>query len=308
MSSTLANKARTTLLTFIHSESLCNLKHSPLIKINGRSPTEMLRNFENIEITINNPIETGFASRSGRMISSYRQLNDIIIHNEEEEVDESFIDEESFILKPKTIVSEKKMHKKEYTQSKSLTQTKSGDNKSSKYHKSKSLSDSGELTIKNNVDYIKHSYTLLRKLSHLLKKKTVSKSQSIEKNKDKQQLTQDNVNSTSTNSNNTTKNNNNKSTQSILHKKKFSPMLPCSSSKQNDFRINLQKTSSNNPYQQHAHFTSHSSVQTSSLVEPCESSSLKQNKMKSKHQSHTNLNLTTKMKHSPFISKKTPKE
>lgn len=304
MSSTLANKARTTLLTFIHSESLCNLKHSPLIKINGLSPTEMLRNFENIEITINNPIETGFASRSGRMISSYRQLNDIIIHNEEEEVDESFIDEESFILKPKTIVSEKKMHKKEYAQGKSLTQTKNDNNKSSKSskcHKSKSLSDSGELTIKNNVDYIKHSYALLRKLSHLLKKKTVSKSQSIEKNKDKQQLTQDNVNTT-------IKNNNNKSTQSILHKKKFSPTLPCSSSKQNDFRINLQKVSSNNPYQQHAHFTSHSSVQMSSFAEPGESSSLRQNKVKSKHQSHTNLNLTTKIKHSPFTIKKIPKE
>ena len=63
----------------------------------------MLRNFESIEITMNNPIETGPTPRSGKMVSLYRQLNDIIIHYEEE-VDESFVDGNNFILKPKTIV------------------------------------------------------------------------------------------------------------------------------------------------------------------------------------------------------------
>ena len=294
MSSSLANKARTTLLTFIHSESLCNLKNSPVLKINGLSPSEMLRNFENIEITINNPIETGFASRSGRMVSSYRQLNDIIIHNEEEEVDESFIDEDNFILKPKTIVSEKKMHRKEYSHSKSLTQTKNNNNKN---HKSKSLSDSGELSIKNNVDYIKHSYALLRKLSHLLKKKTVSKSQNSDKDKDKQQLTPVNTSAYKTR---------NRNTQSFVHKKKFSPTLTTSTSKQNELRINIHKYVSNQ--YQHSHVTSHSSIQSSSYVETCEPPSFWQNKVKSKHQSHTNLNTATKMKHSPFTNKKSLKE
>ena len=341
MALTLANQARTSLLTFIHNESLCTLKSRPEIKINGRSPTEMLRSFENIEITINNPIETGFASRSGRMKSSYRYLNDIIIHSEEEEVDESFIEEDNFIMKQKTIVSEKKINKKDYSLNTTTNNvTNSKQKKRTKCHKSNSLSDSGEISSNKNVDYIKHSYSLLRKLSNLLKKRKVCMTNTNNN-------TNTNTNNTSNTSNCTNKKPNkhphnesfssrhnmttpsNKDKNNLSHtnnnnnttNKNFSPNSNRSYCiKESDFHINLHKLTTdnnnnthNNSSNKHTH-TKHNSINNSqitqsstSLSETCDSSISQQPKMrktKHKHTSNTNINSSIKPKPPLYSNRK----
>ena len=335
MALTLANQVRTSLLTFIHNESLCMLKSRPEIKINGRSPTEMLRSFENIEITINNPIETGSASRSGRMKSSYRYLNDIIIHSEEEEVDESFVEEENFIMKQKTIVSEKKINKKDYsinTTNTNTTTNTTDKQKRTKCHKSNSLSDSGEISSNKNVDYIKHSYSLLRKLSNLLKKRKVC-------------MTNDNSNNT--NNNNNTSNCTNKKPNKHPHKESFSSRHNMTTSsnkdknnlfqtnnttttinnnknlspnsnrsygiKESDFHINLHKLSTDNNNTKHNH-KKHNSINNSqitqsstSLSETCDSSMYHQpktRKTKHKYTSNTNINSSIKPKPPPYSNRK----
>ena len=158
MSSNLPNQIRTKLLTFVHNESLFQIKQCPNTKINGQSPIEMINSFDSIEITINNPIETGSASRSGRIKSSYRNLNNIIIHDEEEEIDKLFINDSLYIMKHKTIISDKKMHNSNNI-SQRFKQC---------YKKHKESSDSVELISKKNT--IKKSYAILRHLSNMLKR------------------------------------------------------------------------------------------------------------------------------------------
>ena len=343
MALTLANQARTSLLTFIHNESLCTLKSRPEIKINGRSPTEMLRSFENIEITINNPIETGFASRSGRMKSSYRYLNDIIIHSEEEEVDESFIEEDNFIMKQKTIVSEKKINKKDYSLNTTTTNsnvTNSKQKKRTKCHKSNSLSDSGEISSNKNVDYIKHSYSLLRKLSNLLKKRKVcmtNTNNNTNTNTNTSNCTNKKPNkhphneSFSSRHNMTTPSNKDKNNLSHTNNnnnttnKNFSPNSNRSYCiKESDFHINLHKLTTdnnnnnnnnthNNSSNKHTH-TKHNSINNSqitqsstSLSETCDSSISQQPKMrktKHKHTSNTNINSSIKPKPPLYSNRK----
>ena len=186
MSSKLANQIRTRLLTFVHNESLFQIKQCPNTKINGQSPIEMINSFDSIEITINNPIETGSASRSGRMKSSYRNLNNIIIHDEEEEIDNSFINDSLYIMKHKTVISDKKMHNSNDI-SQRFKQC---------YKKHKESSDSVELISKKNT--IKKSYAILRHLSNMLKRskttiiKTSHRLKSYSKTKYHECLTQRN--------------------------------------------------------------------------------------------------------------------
>ena len=308
MSLTLANQARTSLLTFIHNESLNTLKNRPDIKINGRSPLEMLRNFENIEITINNPIETGFASRSGRMKSSYRYLNDIIIHSEEEEVDESFIEDENiFIMKQKTIVSEKKINNKDHSLNNNNNNNVQS-HKRTKYHKSNSLSDSGEISSNKNVDYIKHSYSLLRKLANFLKKGKACKNNNSNNSNNcgnKKTNKHSNNESFSSRHNNTTKDKNN-----LFHNNNnnnnFSPNSNRSCGiKENDFHINLHKFSIDN---NKLNSINNSQInQSISFSETCDSSICQQPKSrrtKHKHTSNTNVNSSIKTRPPPYSNRK----
>ena len=339
MALTLANQARTSLLTFIHNESLCTLKSRPEIKINGRSPTEMLRSFENIEITINNPIETGFASRSGRMKSSYRYLNDIIIHSEEEEVDESFIEEDNFIMKQKTIVSEKKINKKDYSLNTTTTTNNNNNSKQkkrTKCHKSNSLSDSGEISSNKNVDYIKHSYSLLRKLSNLLKKRKVCMTNSNTNTNGNNTINNSNTSNTSNCTNNkkpnkhphnesfTSRHNmttpSNKDKNNLFHtinnnnnnnnNNNFFPNSNRSYGiKETDFHINLHKLTAdnnNNNHNKHTH-KKHNSINNTSLSETCDSSishQPKTRKTKHKHTSNTNINSSIKQKPPLYSNRK----
>jgi hypothetical protein len=262
-------------------------------------------------------------------------LNDIIIHSEEEEVDESFIEEDNFIMKQKTIVSEKKINKKDYSLNTTNSNvTNSKQKKRTKCHKSNSFSDSGEISSNKNVDYIKHSYSLLRKLSNLLKKRKVC-------------MTNTNTNNTSNTSNCTNKKPNkhphnesfssrhnmttpsNKDKNNLSHtnnnnnttNKNFSPNSNRSYCiKESDFHINLHKLTTDNNNNTHNNssnkytHTKHNSINNSqitqsstSLSETCDSSISQQpktRKTKHKHTSNTNINSSIKPKPPLYSNRK----